>query len=200
MTEVLEKLKQDMLDARTAYQDFMEGLKRPMTEEERIEHEKTDIGSFTNPLDGKKLQKEPYIMEFKDQEQFEKMHELTERMQETQKIFSVAYSKANSFEKGGTYPKLQAHYDRMGEEYFKIQKAITALNDIDTLFVNTGAILMELAKEAEEIQEQREMLMIDIVENQNKCDHNDGCAWEEDGYDSHKKYYKCKLCGKETSV
>ena len=33
MTEVLEKLKQDMLDARTAYQDFMEGLKRPMTEE-----------------------------------------------------------------------------------------------------------------------------------------------------------------------
>jgi len=120
MTEVLEKLKQDMLDARTAYQDFMEGLKRPMTEEERIEHEKTDIGSFTNPLDGKKLQKEPYIMEFKDQEQFEKMHELTERMQETQKIFSVAYSKANSFEKGGTYPELLRGDDiNRQEEQFK---------------------------------------------------------------------------------
>ena len=62
-------------------------------------------------------------------------------------------------------------------------------------------IISELQKELDELKEKRTKIENAIKALQNICEHKleDGSsAFELEGNDSHKDYYKCSICGYET--
>ena len=98
MTPELKKLEQDKLDSWRAYQKYMDDRKRPMTEDELIEHLKQE-GTFDETyehlkdVDSQSPEERPYIIEFKDEEDFQGMRDASDHMIDTHRIFRLAYDK-----------------------------------------------------------------------------------------------------------
>jgi len=90
----LEKLKAKMLDARAAYQQFLDDHKRPMTEEEELEHGKGPFRNFEGESLGEQVSgSETFVVELKTLEDAREMKRVDEEVHETYKAFITEYKK-----------------------------------------------------------------------------------------------------------
>lgn len=90
----LEKLKTKMLEARAAYQKFMDDHRRPMTAEEELEHGKGPFRSFEGETLGEQVcGPETFVVEFKTSEEGKEMKRLDDKTHETYVAFVEAYKK-----------------------------------------------------------------------------------------------------------
>lgn len=90
----LEKLKAKMLEARAAYQQFMDDHKRPMTPEEELEHGKGPFRSFEGETLGEQVSgPETFVVELKTVEEGKEMKRLDDEVHETYRVFVNEYKK-----------------------------------------------------------------------------------------------------------
>ena len=95
----LEKLKLKMLEARAAYQKFMDDHKRPMTPEEELEHNKGPFRSFDfSDSEGESIGEqisgpETFVVELKTIEEGKEMKRLDDETHETYRVFVNEYKK-----------------------------------------------------------------------------------------------------------
>ena len=197
MTELLEKLKQDMLDAQKRYQDYLDAHKQPMTEKELEENKKLHE-TYQSPLGDHPSER--YTVKFDSVEEIEKMNELSDEMIEAQRTFNTAYTKATLFERGMTIEEAHKQHKELGEEFLNLVKLNEAMKRVNTPMIGMFDLNREIETHIAEVQEQRNNVWQEIIAFQEKCDHNDGCAWDYVGHDSHKDHYKCNICGKEMSI
>lgn len=90
----LGKLKLKMLEAKAAYQKFMDDHKRPMTAEEQLEHGKGPFRSFEGETLGDQVcGPETFVVEFKTTEEGEEMKRLDNEVHETYRVFVNEFKK-----------------------------------------------------------------------------------------------------------
>lgn len=90
--------------------------------------------------------------------------------------------------------------EELSKEYMPLLNAEIALKALKTLDADFKLILTKIEERKAEINVERTMIDEKLVELQSECDHNDGCAWDWVGNDSHKDYYECNICGKGMSI
>ena len=92
--EKLDRLKMEMLEARAAYQKFMDDHKRPMTAGEKLEHSKSLFSNSEFETLGEQVSgPETFVVEFKTVEEGEEMKRLDDKAHETYVAFVNEYKK-----------------------------------------------------------------------------------------------------------
>jgi len=90
----LGKLKLKMLEARAAYQKFMDDHKRPMTAEEQLEYGNGPFRSFEGETLGEQVcGPETFVVEIKTLEEGEEMKRLDNAIHDTYREFVNEYKK-----------------------------------------------------------------------------------------------------------